>query len=194
MSAMTSGNPSPHLGSAAEIFDVFIASTSRRDIQQVTDRWWVEIEQYDSDPTDFDTAFLAELAPELEDYADLIDDEDEEFVREWCDWYEYVFEHQLWLPLEQSCSEGVLLPMEQRALRLRTCPEKLLRSLRWFFELCPAHIKHHLALHFFVAVRIERFRRVASADWRPDTAPSRNPMDDSVFFRPPVLVVRTYTG
>jgi hypothetical protein len=73
-----------------------------------------------------------------------------------CEWDNHIYERDILLPLEQSCSEGVLLPMRKRALRWQSCPENLLARLRWFFELCPAHIKSHLALRFYVLVRIDR--------------------------------------
>ncbi len=95
------------------------------------------------------------------------------------------------LPLEQSCHEGVLLPTGQRAIRLETCPEVLLGKLRWFFELCPSHVKSRLALDFYLLVRIDRARRTGNPDWRPQTALPA-PEEDRAFFRPPVLKFRDY--
>jgi hypothetical protein len=168
-------NPHSEGGAQAKMLAGFVASTSRQGISQLADQWRAEITEYSPVPTDFEAAACAELAPELEEFADLIDEDDDEFVKEWCEWYFFIWDHELWLPLEQSCSEGVLLPMDQRALRLRTCPEQLLRHLRWFFELCPAHIKHHLALHIYVEVRVERYRRLKTPDWRPNKVHSPVP-------------------
>lgn len=159
----------------------------------LADLWWAEIERFEVDDADFRTAKCAELADELDLYRiqALADPDFNDSMYEWdC----YVFEHSLWLPLEQSCHDGVLLPMDQRALRVRTCPEEILTRLRWFFELCPVHVKHHLALTYYVVVRIDRARRTGSPEWRPETAEPRPPLHDTVFFRPPKLTTRKYSG
>ena len=103
---------------------------------------------------------------------------------------EYRVFPKLRLPLEQSCHEGMLLPTGQRAVRLRSCPESLLRPLRWFFEECPRHIKAHLALYNYVLVRLDRARRTGNPEWRPETALPAP--EEPVFFRPPKLTVRNY--
>jgi hypothetical protein len=180
------GTPS----ASSTLLDAFVVATSRRDIEALADRWRVEIEAFCPEERDFDVAECAELADELDLYRVMAEDDDD-FVDEYGEWDGFVWEHELWLPLEQCCDDGVLLPMEERALRLRTCPEELLRGLRWFFELCPAHVKHHLALHLSLLVRSERARRLGTPRWRAETAASRE--EPTVFFRPPVLVVRKQT-
>lgn len=155
------------------------------------DVWSVETERFDFDEATFGAASCAELADELDLYRvqALADDGFEQSIYEWdC----YVVENSLWLPLEQSCHDGVLLPMDQRALRVKTCPESVLSKLRWFFELCPAHVKHYLALRYYVALRVDRARRTGSPEWRATTAELRLPLHDSVFFRPPLLKFRKY--
>ena len=153
--------------------------------------WIAEAERSGFDERDFAAAQCAELADELELYViqALADDNFDDTLYEWdC----YLVEHALWLALEQCCCDGVLLPMDQRALRVKTCPASMLSRLSWFFELCPVHVKHHLALMYYVVVRVERARRTGSPEWRPETAlPAK---EDSAFFRPPVLTLRKYTG
>lgn len=153
--------------------------------------WLAEIDRFGFDERDFDAATCAELADELDLYRvqALADDNFEDSQYEWdC----YVVEHSLWLALEQSCHDGVLLPMDQRALRLKTCPPEMLSRLSWFFELCPVHVKHHLALMYYVVVRLDRARRTGSPEWRPETAlPAPG---DSAFYRPSKLTIRKYTG
>jgi hypothetical protein len=149
-----------------ELLAGFVASTSRQHIDDVGKRWLAESEEFCPDSEDFDTAYCAELPPEMDLYR-IMADEDENFIDQCVEWEAFIGEKELWLPLEQSCSEGMLLPMDQRAMRLRTCPERLLRGLRWFFELCPPHVKHDLALRYYVLVRIDRARRLGTPDWRP---------------------------
>jgi hypothetical protein len=159
--------------------------------EEKTDVWWVEIESFSFDDAAFRAAECAELAEELDLYR-VQALADNGFEQSLYDWDCYVVENSLWLPLEQSCHDGVLLPMDQRALRVKTCPEDVLSKLRWFFEICPAHIKHHLALMYYVAVRVDRARRTGSPEWRPATADLLPPVQYSVFFRPPLLTVRKY--
>lgn len=153
--------------------------------------WWVEIESFSFDDAAFRAAECAELADELDLYR-LQALGDNGFEHSIYDWDCYVVENSLWLPLEQSCHDGVLLPMDQRALRVKTCPEDVLSKLRWFFELCPAHVKHHLALMYYVAVRVDRARRTGSPEWRALSAVPLSPLQDAAFFRPPLLTYRKY--
>jgi hypothetical protein len=153
--------------------------------------WLAEIDRFGFNERDFDAAACAELADELELYRvqALADHNFQETHYEWdC----YLVEHTLWLALEQSCHDGVLLPMDQRVLRLKTCPAEMLSRMSWFLELCPVHVKHHLALMYYVVVRIDRARRTSSPEWRPETALAAT--ENSTFFRPPTLTTRKYTG
>ena len=159
----------------------------------VEDAWMAEVDLFGFDDEDFGTAECAELADELDLFRiqALTDDNFYDTMYEWdC----YIVEHNLWLPLEQCCNDGVLLPMGQRELRVKTCPQGLRDRLGYFFGNCPAHVKHHLALIYWVVVRIDRARRTGSPEWRPETAPQRAHLHDTVFFRPSKLTVRKYTG
>ena len=168
-----------------------IAIMKFNDNPTIEDAWWDEVERFECDPEDFDTASCAELADELEVF-NIQALADPNFLDTFCDWDEFVCEHTLWLPLEQCCHDGMLLPMGQRELRVKTCPIELRNWLGYFFGHCPVHVKHYLALTYWVVVRIERARRTGSPEWRPETAPPRSPYHDTVFFRPPVLTFRNY--
>ena len=157
----------------------------------VPGRWLDENKRIEFSDEDFWHSECAELADEL-DLFRVQADGDPAFDETYVDWEEFIWANELWLPIEQSCSDGVLLPMDMRAERLKTCPEKLLRPLRRFFEFCPPHVKHHLALMYCVMVRMERARRTGSPEWRPATAIPAP--EQSTFFRPPRLVFRKYTG
>lgn len=104
---MTASPPGAKSGRAPQLVESFVASTSRRGIDHLVDRWRVEIEQFEPCETDFDAAECAELAPEL-DLHRAMADEDDDFLDTYGEWEVFVWEHELWLPLEQCCSEGVL--------------------------------------------------------------------------------------
>jgi hypothetical protein len=151
--------------------------------------WLQEAERYDYTDGDDETVACAELADELAWHEELAD-EDDEYFQELVEWTEYVYQHELMLPLEQACHEGVLLSIDQRAIRLESCPEILLRPLRWFFELCPEHVKSRIALDFYLLIRMDRARRTGSPEWRPKTAQA-DP-EPHAYFTPPLLKFRNY--
>ena len=164
-----------------------------KDKRDLGDLWRAEIERWEYDEDCIDAAKCAELADELDLYR-IQALADPNFGASYYEWDEFILENHIWLPLEQCCCDGVLLPMDQRSLRVRTCPRDLRRALGRFFEVCPAHTKHHLALSYYVQVRADRARRTGSPEWRPETAEPYPPFHDTVFFRPPRLVVRKYSG
>ena len=164
----------------------------RSEKEKSNDLWWAEIERYGPSEDDYDAANCAELAEEL-DLFRIQADADPDFESSFYEWDVFIFQNSLWLPLEQCCNDGVLLPMGMRTLRVKTCPEELLRPLGRFFEVSPAHVKHYVALIYYVTVRSERARRTGSPEWRPKTATPRSPLEGTVFFRPPKLTVRKYT-
>lgn len=94
--------------------------------------WLAEVDRFQHDYDDWDVAMCANLPDELWFHA-LAAEEDPTFWEELVDWDGHLMERELRLPLEQSCHEGMLLPTGQRAVRLRSCPESLLRPLRWPF-------------------------------------------------------------
>lgn len=151
--------------------------------------WLDEAARFEYDGQDLETAECAELADELWHHR-IMADEDPNFQDELDEWRDYIYEKDILLPLEQSCYQGVLLPTGQRAMRLESCPELMLSHLRWFFELCPTHVKSPLALRIYVLVRLDRARRTGSPDWRPETALPAP--EESLFFRPAALKFRNY--
>ena len=75
-------------------------------------------------------------------------------------------------------------------LTLESCPEDMLRPLRWFFALCPIHIKSRIALDCYLLIRMDRARRTGNPDWSPKTAQA-NP-EPHAFFTAPKLKFRNY--
>lgn len=151
--------------------------------------WLQEAAHFRYDDADQLTAECADLAEELE-HLEIMALSDESFYDKWEEWETYIYQNDLALALEQSCYQGILLPTDQRALRLESCDENMLSKLRWFFELCPAHVKAYLALHFYLLVRIDRARRTGKPDWKPANAIPEP--DAPVFFRPSLLKARSY--
>jgi hypothetical protein len=157
---------------------------------QLQRRWLEEVDRFEYFSESDDVVASAQLAAELEHF-EVLADADDRFVDSWVEWNEYVWEQQIWLPLEQSCWETVLLSVDQRMMRLQSCPESLLRPYRWFLELCPAHVKHYLAMEVYLRVRVDRSLRTGSPEWYPAAALA-DP-EPPAFFRPLVLSVRRYS-
>lgn len=126
--------------------------------------WDAEMDRYEFTQDDLETVETAVLPDELALYEVMAND-DPKFTELWCDWEEFIYENWLFLALEQSCHEGILLPTDQLAIRLQSCPEATLSKLRWFFELYPPHVKAHLALRWYHLKRIDRARRTGSPEW-----------------------------
>lgn len=133
----------------------------------------------------------AQLAEEL-DLFRIQANADPEFYDLMYEWDCYLVQNDGIVPLEQCCHDGVLLPPEQRFLRLRHCPEHVRRGINFFFANCPVHIQHHQALRQYLLVRMARAECTGSPDWRPETAPPRSVYRDNTFFRPQLLKVRNY--
>ena len=170
---------------------VKIVDLKLKNCQQALGRKWLdEGLRFEYCDDNILAAECAELAEELWLH-EMVADEDDNFVNTFGEWIDYIYGHELLLPLEQSCNEGVLLPTDMRLMRLATCPEVLLRPLRWFFEFCPAHIKSYVALYFFTLVRIERARRTGDPFWSPATGKETPPA--STFYRPRTLKFRPYS-
>lgn len=158
--------------------------------QTLARRWLDEAQRFEYCDENIRAVECAELAEELS-LDEVAAGEDECFTATFAEWLDYVYEHEILLPLEQSCNEGVLLSIDMRTMRLLTCPEVLLRPLRWFFELCPAHVKSYIALYFFHLVRIERAKRTGDPFWSPATGKETPPLSTS--YGPRKLKFRPYS-
>jgi len=82
-------------------------------------------------------------------------------------WEQFIYDHTLWLAMEQACDEGVLLPLEQRAIRLQSAPACMRDGLEYMVAHCPPHVLHRLLRLFHFLVQISRIRKLGVADWRP---------------------------
>ena len=118
---------------------------------------------------DFDVADAAELPNELSHY-EIAAAQDSTFQSEFDEWFELLCDierPELMLALEQSCSEGILLPWDMPAVRLWTAPPEIMSVLHRHWDRCPRHLAVILAHYFYWLVRAERGRRRGSADWSP---------------------------
>ncbi|MFC6279898.1 MULTISPECIES: hypothetical protein [Polaromonas] len=128
--------------------------------------WDEEVERYEFSQDDLSTVDAVDWPEELDLYRAMADN-DPKFEDHWCEWEDFIYQNWLFLALEQSCHGGILLPPDQRAIRLQSCPEATLGKLRWLFELCPVHVKAHLALRWYWLMRIDRARRTGNPMWQP---------------------------
>ena len=153
--------------------------------------WLAEAERFEHFDSDWDAMVAADLADEVVDdvYAAMASDPEFDDLSSY--WDIFLFQHDLRLAVEQSCHRGILLPMEQRIMRLRSCPEVMLKPLRRFFEDCPRDVRSWLAHVNYWVARIERARRTGSPTWRPQTALPAP--EKSAFFRPQIWQGRNYS-
>lgn len=161
------------------------AVTSPHDEQQA---WYEEAGAMELEERDFDVADAAQLPTDLFCHAEAAD-LDGDFADEYEDWKLWLFygdDMTHLLVIEQSCSNGVLLPWDQRGARLMTAPVEPLSLVARFFAQCPRHVAAHLANYVYWLVRCERARRRGSPNWTPRTplTPEREVAWEPWFKRP----------
>ena len=135
-----------------------------------TDAWYKEALAMDPLDRDWDVASCADIPEELFvhiEAAALDDNLDDELL----EWREYVCDGDvatlMLLALEQSCCDGVLLPWDQRGVRLLSSPWEVLMRLDRFNRACPRHVAAMIAFETYWVVRSERARRTGSTLWSP---------------------------
>lgn len=153
------------------------------------DPWFAEAEAFaaNNEQRDYDVANAADLPEDLQDFA-IDAAEDDDFSDTLDEWFDYLLDGDdlvLMLALEQSCSEGMLLPWDMRAVRLKTLPEARLAQLHWIFNSCPEHVLVFLAKSVYWIVRSERARRRGAPHWSPNMPlPPMDPSDLVPAFKP----------
>ena len=111
-----------------------------------------------------------ELPDELWKLQELID-EDEDFQSLLDEWEDFVGNNHIWVLLEQSCDEGVMLPEELIYERVKDCPREWLAPFETLLQQCPDYVLAFLAQRHFLAVRMERAERFGKPDWCPAKGP-----------------------
>lgn len=142
------------------------------------DRWYEEADAMGDglEVRDFEMADCSELPHRLFHHTTAAQ-ADPEFQREYREWFEYIFEGDdqcLLLVIEQSCTDGELLPWDMRAVRLQSAPPTVLSQWHWMLGACPRHVLVHLANYVFWLVRSERARRLGSPNWSPPMGSSQH--------------------
>lgn len=120
------------------------------------DGWWFECGEVVGGLTAhvFELAGCVVLPIELCAHAEAAD-LDADYINTVDEWLTYLSERKLLLPVEQSCNaQGLLLPWDMRAVRLRSLPDPLLCQLHFFFDKCPRHSKALLVHYVFWLGRV----------------------------------------
>ena len=135
----------------------------------IRDPWKEETDQFSYDEHRFDLAYESEW-PDEQDLYRVIADGDDGFDEKTLNAISFVEEHQLWLPMEQCCDQGVWLPAEMRFERLKTCPTEIRERLDQLVATCEVHVLYFVARIYWLLVRMDRHERTGQADWRPGRA------------------------
>lgn len=118
----------------------------------------------------FDVADAAELPDELAQHAAAAE-ADDQFSALWDGWLEHLIQDRVvLLALEQSCSDGVLLPWDMRGARLLRAPPEAVDVLHHFWRTTPAHLGACLSHYVYWLVRAERGVRRGTPYWAPTSA------------------------
>lgn len=132
--------------------------------------WVVETYSFCWDDSYELTARCAELSDELCAFK-IISKNDPNFSSKLNEWVDFIEENHIMVALEQCCHEGILLSKEMQHLRLKTCPKIFRIPLDNVLNHCPIHVLHHLALRYFLIVRMERHDRCGRPEWSPSMGP-----------------------
>lgn len=159
--------------------------------QESVDPWRIESESIVCGLTEhvYDLALSVELPAELHMH-EAACSEDLGFSEEFEEWFEFLCERNLLLPIERSCdAEGLLLHWDMRAVRLQSMPAAQLGCLHFFFERCPRHIRALVVQHVYWLVLFERVHRRGTAVWSVADVVDQD-CELPAFFRPSRLTIR----
>jgi hypothetical protein len=138
----------------------------------------------------------ADCAEELPDellYLQNMAEEDEDFESLLEEWEEFVGENHIWVLLEQSCDEGVMLAEEFIYARVKDCPREWLAPFETLLQQCPDHVLAYLAQRHYMAVRMDRADRFGKPDWRPADGPFTCADLENYSWKKASFEVRNYT-
>ena len=125
--------------------------------------------------------YLQEQAEEDEDFESVLDE-----------WEEFIQENHIWVLLEQSCDEGVMLSEDEIYLRLKDCPREWLAPFETLLQQCPDYVLAYLAQRHYLAVRMDRAERFGKPDWRPQEGPFTSADLEDYSWRKASFEVRCY--
>lgn len=129
---------------------------------------WV-IECFECTPNyyHFASAQCSDDFPEELEHLKRIAELDKAFVDLIQEWDDFVHENSLYVLLEQSCEDGVMLSKENVHARVIDSPKEQLVHFRTLINKCPEHVLAFLAQRYFLVVRMERAERLGKATWNP---------------------------
>ncbi len=132
--------------------------------------WYDEAFAMSIEPRDFGVAEAADLPTELLSHieAATLDPNFDADYEKWTTWlYEVDIPALLLLVIEQCCSEGLLLPRDQRDTRISNAPIESVALAAKFFAKCPRHVAAYIGHYNYWLVRCERARRRGTPHWTP---------------------------
>lgn len=120
-------------------------------------------------------------------------DDDKNFEKNFEYWDYFIVENQIWVLLEQSCDEGVMLTQELVYERLKDCPREWLAPMETLLKQCPMHVLAFLAQRHYLAVRMERAVRLRNPIWQPRNGPFFLDEWDKTTWKQASFVARKYS-
>ena len=108
------------------------------------------------------------------------------------EWEHFIGENHIWVLLEQSCDDAVMLPEELIYERVKDCPREWLAAFETLLQQCPEHVLAYLAQRHYLAVRMDRADRYGKSDWRPSDGPFSNPEWEDSSWKKASFVARNY--
>lgn len=130
--------------------------------------------------------------PEELDALQKLADEDENFIYLVEEWEDYVSQNFLYVLLEQSCDDSVMLSLGQISERLRECPREWLAPFETLLRQCPPHVLAYLAQRYYLTVRMDRVERTGKPGWKPSNGPFSHPDWEDSSWKRASFVVRKY--
>ena len=139
------------------------------DLQDERSAWVAEAFAIVLEERDFDVACAAELPPELffHSQAATLDPDFAAQHEGWLAWLFDVDDLTHLLVMEQSCSDGVVLPWGLRGARVLTAPLDDVIRVNQFLARCPRHVAARLVMYVYWLLRCERTRRRGNPNWSP---------------------------
>jgi len=121
-------------------------------------------------------------------------EDDPNFLEHLQEWEFFISENHIWVLLEQSCDEGVLLSEELIYERVKNCPREWLAPFETLLKFCPDYVLAFLAQRHYLATRMERAHRLGKPNWRPSEGPFSLPEWENSSWKKASFVVRKYSG
>ena len=156
--------------------------------------WIIEIWSSFPEPYHYQAADCAEGLPD--EISELMHqaDKDENFRDQFDEWEIFISKNHLWVLIEQSCDDAVMLSKDQIFTRVKNCPREWLGPFETLLNFCPTHVLAFLAQRHYLATRMERTERFGKPDWRPNEGPFSIPEWENSSWKKASFVIRKYSG